>query len=1284
MRVLWPNMVCLWFLAAGMPAVEFHVAPTGSATGTGSAGLPFGTIERAREAVAEARQAGLAKEGATVWLHGGLYERNRALELGPADGGSPGAPVIYRNVPGERPVLSGAVSLPRDAFRRVTDGDVLSRLRPEARRKVQLLDLNALRITDYGQLPLCFAGAAPAIELFYGGRRMELARWPNSPEWTAIGRVLDPGTSAQEPGPPRPGTFRYADPRHGEWLGAEDAYLYGYWRFDHAAEAIRIERIDPDTRVLALAAPHVHGIGRDGSARRYYAFNLLEELDAPGEYYIDRSKGLLYFWPPKDRDRTVRLTMLSAPLLRVADTTDIRIEGIAFEHVRDCAVEIRGSERILLAGCTVRHAGGCGVSVEGGRDCRIDSCDVHDTGTDGIRLAGGDAVSLVPSGHRATNNHVHHVGCRQLTGTAAMRLRGVGLRADHNLLHDAPRSAILCDANDCLIEYNEIHGVCIEAEHCGAFQEGGNPARQGTTLRYNFWHHIGMRPGDGNGAVRLDDGQLGETVFGNVFYRIGGGTGAIFTDGGYGNTFENNLFVECDRPVGHVHWSDERWRDHCEGRQNEPGGRRPDGDADVASAPHSERYPSLRDFSASWQRPRRNTARLNVAVGCGALPAEGESCTAEANLELVDDPGFANARKLDFLLVPDSPVFARLPGFRPIPFALIGLRRSAWREERPVRHQPASRPAPSRPVIPRIPPEELVVHPGATPAIDGGLREWQVGGGGIPLRENPSGRPCRLPSRAWLRWNQEALFVAFDNGVSPEKPLLLDGGWGHCDGVEVSLARGSAPVALLRGYAAGRFESSAEASGNESAAERAGKGVAYAAEIVSPERWTCEWSIPWSALGIAPGQGERLHLNLCVRKTANDEWVLLRATGAATWAAAEAAVLVLDGVPPPVGTPAREPAAVARPAQPSAAPVQPQADTAPERTEEPPAVADAPVLSPPMARPEPPSLKPPVAVRSEPAPRSPARLGPPIPPVPSAEPDLPKPESASPALPAAIQSEPARPESIPVKPPVMSVSAPAPSEPGRLGPPISPEPAPPSSPEPTVPTPPAAVPPAPAPAEPAKVEPSAPPQPAPAAEPDLPRIEPAPLKPPVRVLPESGPKEPSRLGPPIRPEHAPPPKADPPKADPPKADPPKPDPPKADPPKPDPPKPDPPKPDPPKPDPPKPDPPAVAPPIVVESHVDAQDGAKATLGPPLAEETADAAAPAPVAKPSKRPADMPAMRISPPEKLAPAMDGATAPDDPSKTHAEPVGGEPKPRASRWPFWRRRAKDDRPAAGEKQP
>lgn len=37
---------------------------------------------------------------------------------------------------------------------------------------------------------------------------------------------------------------------------------------------------------------------------RYYAYNLLAELNQPGEYYLNRSTGMLYFYPPAQDSNT--------------------------------------------------------------------------------------------------------------------------------------------------------------------------------------------------------------------------------------------------------------------------------------------------------------------------------------------------------------------------------------------------------------------------------------------------------------------------------------------------------------------------------------------------------------------------------------------------------------------------------------------------------------------------------------------------------------------------------------------------------------------------------------------------------------------------------------------------------------------------------------------------------------------------------------------------------------------------------------------------------------------
>ena len=64
-----------------------------------------------------------------------------------------------------------------------------------------------------------------------------------------------------------------------------------------------IQQIDPATRTITLKRPMPYAArGED----RYAVFGMKEELDAPGEWYLDRKAGILFFWPPAAGEATGR------------------------------------------------------------------------------------------------------------------------------------------------------------------------------------------------------------------------------------------------------------------------------------------------------------------------------------------------------------------------------------------------------------------------------------------------------------------------------------------------------------------------------------------------------------------------------------------------------------------------------------------------------------------------------------------------------------------------------------------------------------------------------------------------------------------------------------------------------------------------------------------------------------------------------------------------------------------------------------------------------------------
>ena len=70
-----------------------------------------------------------------------------------------------------------------------------------------------------------------------------------------------------------------------------------------------------------------------------------------------------------------------------------------------------------------------------------------------------------------------------------------------------------------MFELNNIHHIGMASDDCGAFYMGRNPSDRGTVIRHNYWHEIGSSMTHGSCAIYFDDGDGGQTVHGNVFFK---------------------------------------------------------------------------------------------------------------------------------------------------------------------------------------------------------------------------------------------------------------------------------------------------------------------------------------------------------------------------------------------------------------------------------------------------------------------------------------------------------------------------------------------------------------------------------------------------------------------------------------------------------------------------------------------------------------------------------------------------------------------------------------------
>jgi hypothetical protein len=671
--------------ARWQPTVSFYVAPHGNDADPGTKERPFATLERARDAIRGLKHSGgLPQGGVQVRLRGGQYPVRQAFELGAEDSGTEQSPIIYRAMTGETPVFRGGIRV--SGFQPVSDAKVLGRLPQESRGKVLCADLMPLGIKNLKPLELGgFASGRgfqthPAVELFFDGKAMPLARWPNrgfmpvgdivvhdkEPVW---GSIVGSNT----------GRLRYEGDRPARWLHEKDAWLYGYWFWAWADSYEPIASIDPAKREISLAPPFSTYGYRKGQP--YYALNLLAEIDEPGEWYLDRAQCVLYFWPPSDPGRAVvELSLNDFPFLKAQKVSHVALEGITWELGAGDALRLNDCTCCLVVGCTVRRCGGNGIEVQGGTQNGILSCDVHSLGRGGVVLSGGDRKTLSPGRHFVENCDIFDLSRIDHTYTPAILLSGVGNRVAHNRLHDVLSSALRVGGNDHLVEYNDVYRVVLESDDQGGVDMFGDPTFRGNVFRYNRWHHVGNwrhpneGPDCGQAGIRLDDAICGVLIYSNVFYRASagkGGFGGVQIHGGKDNVLDNNLFVDCESAVSQSSWDEPRWRKYTGKSLDSP---------EIDRRLYLAKYPAL---AALTEHPNRNVVARSLVVQCRKLLRHESGFLALIdNWQTAADPGFRNLAAGDFQLKEPPPAAAQI-GWRPIPVDEIGLYVDAFRKKLP-------------------------------------------------------------------------------------------------------------------------------------------------------------------------------------------------------------------------------------------------------------------------------------------------------------------------------------------------------------------------------------------------------------------------------------------------------------------------------------------------------------------------------------------------------------------------------------------------------------------------
>lgn len=704
-------VLALPFAAGAQKHVRFFVALTGSDKAAGSMSKPFATLQRARLAVREyVRNHPI--DSITVLFRQGVYSFKESLRLDSLDSGHDGAPIVYSAYRGEAVSFSGGISVPTTKAVKIKDKAILDRMVPEARKYVLQVDLKALGISDLGTMqPKGFGRlyTPSAMELFCNKQAMLLSRWPND-SMVPIGKVLDAGSIPRNGDySKRGGIFTYDVQRPQRWAQANEIWISGFFRYGYADDAVRIARIDTVNKTFTTQQETQYGFEGGKTFQRWYAFNLLEEIDQPGEYCVDRNAGILYFYPPAGKLNSIELSLLETPLLVLKNTMHVVFKNIIFECSRGMGVYMERGSGNRIEDCTIRNLGQLGVCIgkgtkpageiwqkaglepasevvgglyatlydntvfnrDAGTGHTISGCHIYNTGSGGISLGGGNRLTLESGNNQVVNCSIHDFNRIERSYKAGINIDGVGNSIRNNEIFNCPGSAILLHGNNHLIERNMIHHAVTDGHDMGAVYYGRDPSEQGNKIINNYFHHIGNDDGMIM-AIYHDDGACGMEVTGNIFYKAGSRT--IMIGGGNDNHYRNNIFIDCPlalhldaRLIG---WAKSFVQKNglFEQRLEAVHFKQP---------PYSSSYPELVNyFNDSLGLPKRNFIENNVFVNVGTLH-NGKATWARLGNNWITavDPGFVDWAAGNFGLKPNAAVYKQLPEFKSIPFESIGIQK---------------------------------------------------------------------------------------------------------------------------------------------------------------------------------------------------------------------------------------------------------------------------------------------------------------------------------------------------------------------------------------------------------------------------------------------------------------------------------------------------------------------------------------------------------------------------------------------------------------------------------
>ncbi|MBT8339839.1 MAG: hypothetical protein HKP58_06960 [Desulfatitalea sp.] len=451
-------------------------------------------------------------------------------------------------------------------------------------------------------------------------------------------------------------------------------------------EIVRLDKVDPSKQSIRISG---EGCTADiGIGDRYHLENSYEFLDAPGEWFLDKSSGKLFYYPIKAFSAATEvIAPVNARLLEFIGSIKepighIQIEGllfsgsdpssddecIGFKICRNAMIVFTNAVGCRVESCTFRNIGKNAMYIEGGKNNSIIGNTIVQGAEGGIVLEDSWANTI-------SDNHISNLGA-VYKNIGAITLTGRQCSQNtiqHNEIHDISRYGITLKQAGQLnaILCNRISTTNTETYDTGAIEVTQSDAiiSSNSIIRNNIltdtigYSHNGKRAIFSSWGIYLDSFASGYTVENNLVY--GSAHGAMFIQGGKNNRIRNNIFAEANDAVVFI----ANFKGASSGLLFE--------NNIVYSTRSNSKLLTTNQLSENTLRAENNlyyagdnTIAIIQASGIGGLEAWKKNGYDQN--ALLSDPMFINPAKGDFSLAENSKAFSI--GFAEIDFSSVGIR----------------------------------------------------------------------------------------------------------------------------------------------------------------------------------------------------------------------------------------------------------------------------------------------------------------------------------------------------------------------------------------------------------------------------------------------------------------------------------------------------------------------------------------------------------------------------------------------------------------------------------